>query len=356
MGDDVISSIIHNRPYASPRDFLHKVSPGKQAMISLIKGGAFDEMMDRKTCMGWYIWETCDKKKRITLQNMSGLIKYNLIPKEEKYILAKRVFEFNRYLKSVCKLNPTYYQLDERAFHFISEIEKCELIQENDGNYFINVKQWDKVYQSYMDVFRNWIGDNKDEILENLNAAIFLEDWNKYANGSISAWEMEALCFYYHDHELANINPYKYGFSDFFALPEDPVVDKSFTKNGKTINIFKLHKICGTCIAKNKAKSTVTLLTTTGVVEVKFRKEYFTLFDKQISERGADGVKHVIEKSWFNRGNMIVVQGMRSGDNFIAKKYSSTIGHQLYKISEIIDNTDLRLQSERYRGEMEDTD
>ena len=25
-------------------------------------------MMDRKTCMGWYIWETCDKKKRLTLQ------------------------------------------------------------------------------------------------------------------------------------------------------------------------------------------------------------------------------------------------------------------------------------------------
>ena len=71
VGDDIVDTIIANRPYVSPRDFLNKVKPGKQAMISLIKGGAFDEMMDRRLCMGWYIWETCDKKKRLTLQNMN---------------------------------------------------------------------------------------------------------------------------------------------------------------------------------------------------------------------------------------------------------------------------------------------
>jgi DNA polymerase-3 subunit alpha len=117
-----------------------------------------------------------------------------------------------------------------------------------------------------------------------------------------------------------------------------------------------LHKICGTCIAKNKTKSTVTILTTTGVVEVKFRKEYFTLFDKQISVRGEDGVKHVVEKSWFNRGNMIVVMGIRSGDNFIAKKYATSGGHQLYRIEEIIDNTDIRVTNQRYQGGIEEDD
>ena len=67
VGDDVIAAIIENRPYSSPKDFYYKVKPGKQAMISLIKGGAFDEMEDRKFVMAWYLWETCDKKKRITL-------------------------------------------------------------------------------------------------------------------------------------------------------------------------------------------------------------------------------------------------------------------------------------------------
>ena len=108
--------------------------------------------------------------------------------------------------------------------------------------------------------------------------------------------------------------------------------------------------MCGTCIAKNKTKSTVTLLTTTGVVNVKFRKEYFTLFDKQISEKGADGVKHVVEKSWFNRGNMIVVQGIRQGDDFITKKYATSNGHQLYKIDSITANNELVLKTERYMG------
>ena len=92
------------------------------------------------------------------------------------------------------------------------------------------------------------------------------------------------------------------------------------------------------------------------MVNVKFRKEYFSLFDKQISERGEDGVKHVVEKSWFNRGNMIVVMGIRSGDDFISKKYASSGGHQLYKIDAINEDGSLVLRNERYQGEAEDSD
>ena len=354
VGDDVVDAIIANRPYISPRDFLNRVKPGKQAMISLIKGGAFDDMMDRKMCMAWYIWETCDKKKRLTLQNMGGLIKYGLLPEEtEDQIMARRIYEFNRYLKAICKGTATHYNLDERAINFLVEIGQDELISEN---FKLDVKQWDKkVYQPWMDVFRNWIASDKDGILEALNNKIFLEDWNKYAKGTISAWEMEVLCFYYHDHELKNVNIDRYGFVDFFKLPENPEIEKTFTtRNGTEVKMFKLHKICGTCIAKNKIRSTVTLLTTTGVVEVKFRKEYFSLFDKQISEKGEDGIKHVVEKSWFNRGNMIVVQGFRSGDNFIPKKYASSGGHQLYKIDAILPDGELILKDARYQGGIEE--
>ena len=353
VGDDVVADIIANRPYLSPRDFLNKVKPGKQAMISLIKGGAFDKMMDRKMCMAWYIWETCDKKSRLTLQNMNALIKYNLLPEEnEEQIMARRIYEFNRYLKSVCKDTATFYKLDERAINFLIEIECDYLITDN---FKLDQKKWDKkVYQPWMDVFRNWISETKDIVLNKLNDCIFFEDWQKYAKGNISAWEMEVLCFYYHEHELIGVNNNKYGFVDFFSLPEDPVIEKTFTKDGKDIHIFKLHKICGTCIAKNKTKSTVTILTTTGVVEVKFRKEYFTLFDKQISIKQPDGTKKIVEKSWFNRGNMIVVMGIRSGDNFIAKKYASSNSHQLYKINEIKPNGELILQDSRYQGIIED--
>ena len=354
VGDDVVDAIIANRPYVSPRDFLNRVKPGKQAMISLIKGGAFDDMMDRKMCMAWYIWETCDKKKRITLQNMGGLIKHGLLPENtDDEIMARRIYEFNRYLKAICKENASTYKLDERAINFLIEIGHDDLIGDN---FKMDASKWDKkIYQPWMDVFRNWIASDKDKILENLNQSIFLEDWNKYAKGTISAWEMEVLCFYYHEHELKNANIDRYGLTDFFKLPEEPEVDRVFpARGGGEIKMLKLYKICGTCIAKNKTRSTVTLLTTSGVVDVKFRKEYFSLFDKQISEKGEDGVKHVVEKSWFNRGNMIVVQGFRSGDNFIPKKYASSGGHQLYKIDAILPDGELVLKDARYQGGIEE--
>lgn len=356
VGDDVVASIIEHRPYVSPKDFLEKVKPGKQAMISLIKGGAFDEMEDRKFVMAWYIWETCDKKSRLTLQNMPTLIKRGLLAEDTpEQILARRVYEFNRYLKAITKADSharkDYFTLDERAITFLTEINQESLIIDS---YFVKCKDWDKVYQKHMDVFRSWLSENGAEILENLNAAIFLEDWNKYAKGSISAWEMEALCFYYHEHELAHIDNTKYGFADFYKLPEEPVVEKTYRRGEHEIKILKLERICGTCIAKNKNKSTATVLTTSGVVEVKFRKEYFSLFDKRISERGVDGVKHIVEKSWFDRGSMIVVMGVRSGDNFISKKYNSVATHQLYKILEVLPDGELVLQDARYKGDLED--
>ena len=359
VGDDVVAAIIANRPYSSPKDFLNKVKPGKQAMISLIKGGAFDSMEDRKFTMAWYIWETCDKKSRITLQNMGGLIRHNLLPeKTPEQIMARRVYEFNRYLKAITKADKYayagMYSLDERAIAFLHEIE-CDDIMETDNlSWYVKTKAWDNIYQKHMDVFRTWIASDKEAILNALNAEIFMQDWEKYAKGSISAWEMEVLCFYYHEHELEHINNDRYGFIDFYSLPEDPVIEKTFTKGGKDIHIFKLNRICGTCIAKNKTKSTVTILTTTGVVNVKFRKEYFTMFDKQISERQADGTKKIMEKSWFNRGNMIVVTGIRSGDDFISKKYASTGGHQLYKIDAVLPNGELILKDSRYQGGIEE--
>ena len=357
VGDDVIDRTLALRPFSSPRDYLNRVKPGKQAMISLIKGGAFDTMMDRKTCMGWYIWETCDKKKRLTLQNMGGLIKHNLLPETtEEQVIARRVYEFNRYLKAG-KKNTDSYLLDVRGINFLQELGYDFLIDvAGTGETTMKITAWDKQYQSWMDVFRKWIAADKENILQSLNEKIFLEDWNKYALGTISAWEMEALCFYYHDHELKNVNRAKYGFVNFFDLPENPVVESTFMRGGKEINIFKLSKICGTCIAKNKTKSSVSLLTVDGVVNVKFRKEYFALFDKQISARGADGVKHVVEKSWFNRGSMIVVMGIRSGDDFVSKKYASTGGHQLYKIDSIDEWGDLTLRDSRYQGEAEDAE
>ena len=88
---------------------------------------------------------------------------------------------------------------------------------------------------------------------------------------------MDSLCFYYHEHELSKINTEKYGITRFNWLPEVPEVDYFFKRNGRDIPIYKTYKIIGTVISKNDNKATVDLLTTSGVVTVKFTKDYYAM-------------------------------------------------------------------------------
>lgn len=352
IGDELIKTIIELRPYENLYDFINKVKPNKRAMVSLIKGGAFDKFGKRKFIMALYLWHTCDKKKRLTLQNFNGLIQAGLISEDLQW--TARIFHFNKYLKTKCQVENIHYKFDAPAEKFYSEMFEGEELEYYDGAPHISKKKWETQYQNVMNEVRDWIKKNHDDILENYNIQIFKEEWDKYAKGTISAWEIESLCFYHSQHELAHLKKEMYGIVDFFSLKEEPVVEKFWQKNGIQMPLYKLYKICGTCIAKNKTKGTVALLTATGVVNVKFRNEYFSLFDKQISEKRNDGTKKVLEKSWFNRGNMILVQGIRKGDEFIAKKYSTTAGHQLYHIDEITSDGELKLRSERYQGVQED--
>lgn len=351
VGEEVITSILNNRPYEDFSDFLHKVPANKSAIISLIKSGAFDSFGERQQIMASYIWMTCGKKNKLNLQNMATLLKRNLIPSQLDY--QRSVYEFNRYLKDVCRGSEREFKLDDRAMRFLNN-NHSDLILSHDNEYWLNKKVWDKVYQAVMNAVREYLKTNQESMVYQLNKEIFLEDWKKYATGSYSTWEMEVMCYYYHDHELKNVNKRQYGIDNFFDLPEEPIVSYTFHKKGADIPIYKLNRICGTVIAKNKAKGDISLLTTEGVVRVWFRKEYFALFDKQISIRGEDNVKHVVEKSWFNRGSMLMIIGIRRGDEFIPKKYASTPGHQLYRITEVKKDGTLVLQSERAKGESEE--
>lgn len=352
VNEDLIENIQKNRQFTSMEDFIAKTNIKKSAMIALIKGGAFDCFGDRLMNMAKYLWSVCDKKQRITLQNMSSLMKYDLLPKDEEDMkLSLRVYEFNRYLKAVCKpqKDSEFYNCDERALNFLAELGiSFDTLPD------MNAKAWDKYYQKYMDVIRAYISTNKDELLDKLNRRIFKEEWDKYAKGSLSAWEMEVLGFYYHDHELKNIDMQKYGLSYWKNLPEEPTVESTFKRGKVIIPLYKLSKICGTVIAKDKNKGIVYLLTTDGVVNVKFRKEYFALFDKRISQKQEDGTKKYIENSWFARGSMLIVQGIRRGDDFIPKKYARTASHQLYRIIKLIDDRNIEITSNRAQGDAEE--
>lgn len=360
VGDDFIKTIIANRPYTSLYDFYVRVNPKAQAMIALIKGGAFDQFESRYEAMVEYVWLKCDKKKRLTLQNLPGLIRYGLLPEEtQQQIDARKIYEFTRYLKAECKYlpDPSLYLATDVAIEFLNRFELSDLLIVNTQSRktFIDVKMWDKVYKKWMDVFRDWIAADRDRILNQLNEAIFMEEWEKYGKGNLSSWEMDALCFYYHDHELKDVNLQKYGISRYKDIPAIPVVDKIFAKGEAKIPIYRLYKICGTCLAKDKTKSLVYLLTTDGVVTVKFAKEYFSMFDRRISAIDPmTGKKKTLENSWFNRGSKIVVKGFRRDDSFVCKNYAASAGHALYRIESVSANGDLDLKGERTKGEMEE--
>lgn len=166
--------------------------------------------------------------------------------------------------------------------------------------------------------------------------------------GSISAWEMESMNFYYHEHELQNVNTEKYGIVDYNTLSEEPTI-VGYSKRG---NIeypkFELTRICGTILDKDKNKHLLTVLTPTGVVNVKFYAGQFSFYDKQISQVNADDTKTVIEESFFKRGNKLLITGFRRGDQFKPKRYYDSIyQHSVQKITEVKDNGDLVLVGDR---------
>ena len=360
---EIIDKIKANRPYKGVKDFMSRVPIKKLAMISLIKAGAFDNIDEdfktRQEVMCYYLMQNADLKKRITLQNFNGLIQsdadefgrplFNLIPQD--LIMEIRIFNFNKYLKS------KKFILDDSCVNFINNFlqEEDLAISSSNSSLVLDNKSWDKVYQKYMDNVRVWIKANHDDILKRYNLFLFKEVWNKYAKGNLSKWEMDSLCFYYHEHELAKVDVNKYGIVDFNEQPTQPQVDYYFKRNGHEIPIFKLNKIIGTVIGKNDSRHSISLLTTSGVVSVKFTGDYYSMFKKQISQVNPDGTKKVIEKSWFTRGVMLMIQGYRIDDQWRAKNYKSSGTHQLYKIVDVIDG-DIVLQHERQTGNTEEED
>lgn len=353
IGEDLIKEIIANRPYSSLDDFLNKVKINKPQVVNLIKSGAFDAFGDRKTIMLNYITKVSDTKKRITLQNMRMLIDFGLIPSD--YSFECKVYNFNKYLKKM-KLDNEFYGLDEIALNFYeSNFDMDNLIptEKTESGFKIRQTIWDSIYQRHMDIIRPFIKAHNAELLESVNNKIIEDMWNKYCTGSMSKWEMDSVSFYSHPHELANIKNRTYGLSNFYDLPENPDIDKIIYIKGKQIPLFKIRRIAGTVLDKDKNKKTVTLLTNDGVVTVKIFGPVFTHYDKQISEKGADGKKHVIEKSWLSRGNKIIVSGIRREDSFVAKKYSKTPWHLVELITSIDEDGYIKTQKVRYGEEEE---
>ena len=164
-----------------------------------------------------------------------------------------------------------------------------------------------------MDKAREWLKSNHDEVLK-----LIMKWYSKMSGISMRLVIYQLGKWKVYVFTIMNMNLLMWiDTSMVYQTSELPLEQRlnQRLREMEEIPIFKLNKIVGTCIGKNKTKGTVSLLTTDGVVTVKFRPEYFAMFDKQMSERQADGTKKIVEKSWFNRGSMIMLTGMRRETN-----------------------------------------
>jgi len=374
IGDDTAQAIISNRPYTSLDDFMNKMNIykneetenkfGNSAVITLIKGGAFDNLegKSRVEIMKDFILKISDPSKKLTAIHIPHLAKLNVFTKQQK-AYEVRLYKFKKYacskeffVKKTGKSDSSsYYRLETQfSLPFFYQHFETNMLEDKDyyyddiGNVVVKKGSLDREYDKLMKPFNELILSNPKN-LDLINRVKFDELWMKHAVGTSSKWEMDALSFYYGVHELSHVNKEEYLISNFFDLLEVPTGTQTYFWRGKEKVRFTLCRICGTVLDTDKNKNTVTLLTPEGVVMIKYYKGNFGFYNKRISHvfEGSTTSK-VLEEKWFRRGNKLLITGYRRGERFFPKNYiDSVYKHSTQLIKSIDENGDLKLQSER---------
>lgn len=363
IGDDVAHAIIQNAPYTSFFDFYTRMVltgiVGTTKVITLIKAGCFDDLVKtatREQLMAMFIQEICEPKKKLTTANLQFILEYNLLPEELNihsmyYLFKKNVFsQKNYYCQDETYKSKKWYLMNmgQQTFfeeHFISELEEGIHYRYADRGMIVCDKEFEKVLKVKSKDLYTWL--ETEEALNRVNQMLFNLKWNQYCQGNISRWEMESISFYYHEHELAHVNNEKYCIRDYNTLPESPKVVGSYFRKGIEFNIYQIDRIAGVVLDRDKTKKTVSLLTTTGVVTLKFNDGQFNFYDKSIT-KNVNGKNTVIEKGWFSRGTLLAVTGYRFGETFRVKKNSDTVyQHSVQKILCVNQDGTIETQGER---------
>lgn len=367
VGNDDIEIIKNTRPYNSYEDFISKCGEtlSKATICNLIKCGSLDEFENRETLMDTYLNSITEVKSSFTLANIPTLIELNLID-EQTY--SSDLSYYNLY-KSICtksnlipksklsevnKLKGEWYKVDNTIIdNFFS---MCDELKEN-----VDYQYWDNTscyivkkpkLKSLMDnKIENMVKEilNSEETIIKYNELKLQELYDKYAKGNIYKWEMDSMNYYKTGHELDCVNKDRYTIQNFFDLPYDPIVTDSWTnRQGREFKRYKLSLVMGTVLDRDKAKHTVSLLTTDGVVTCKLYDGAFNFYNKTISQILPSGKKKRIEESWFKRGTKILVYGFRLGDQFKPRKYKNSIfQHTVMKINEVNNDGTFVVQQER---------
>ena len=319
-GNQLINDIIKNRPYNSLNDFISKVKISKDRVCYLIKAGVFRNIEERDTLtlLKDYVLSVSDQKKKLTLQNLQMLIKYNLLPAElsEEIKIANWV----KYVRKT-KYDSDYFVLDDRAYNFYTEH-----ISEDKSLYVGSVRIAPKVqietyYKKEMEKIKAYITKNEKELLDKLNSILFNIEWDKYGVVSESEGEINSMRIYIHRNPLKDIiTGLHISTLDEVRLGE---IDSMMNIKGKLIPKMKIHHIVGVVIDKDKLHNMITILTPDGAIEIKMAKEQFAFYGQTIVDV-VKGEKVVKEASFFEIGTKVIATGALNGDLFKLKKYKNT--------------------------------
>lgn len=360
LKDKVMTKIFELRPFESLQDFIEKTAADVTSIVTLVKAGAFDRFGLRSDIIKELAEIKADTKSRLNGQNLLMISRLGLWPQDTEALkFSQRIFNFTHYMNQLKAAEQKrlgekidYYPINKTCLDFLNEIEyDTGCIEEE--NHFPTL-YWKSYFDSWMLHIKNYLKEHQEEMLKAVNDKQ-ISDWlDKYFNREqgYAEWEIETIGLCFQEHPMTHIN----NISNFDDLPTEPEVGSLYkVPSGRVVPIYKLTMIAGYAIAKDKLHSSITLLTATGPVEVKFRKQQFASYDKQVS-KVVDGKKKVVEKSWLNRGVALIIHGMRQDDIFVAKTYkNSPMRHTAYKITKILPTGKFEVQKERKSGTLEDS-
>lgn len=363
IGDEIVHEVIKNRPYISFDDFYERMyktkTIQKSHVLQLIKAGAFNEFDSPPEIMKQFLIKEVDVKEKLNGQNMSRIIGLGLLNNED-YKRYQDYFNFRTHIKKsvhevvtspknrILILDDYSQVFFENSFSYENtivnkkgtKVEKV-VIGEHNGKLLISENAFERQYDEKMLPLTKKFTDS--EFVRKFNQAQFYELWFEHATGTIPRWEMESVSYYSDKHELEDVDYTRYGVSNFFDLDEKPIVTEEYEWRGRPMKNFQLFTIIGTVLDKNKNSNVITVLTPEGVVSCKQWSGSFSHYDRQIKINGK-----IAEKSWFTRGNLLMLTGYRRDDQFVLKAPKGQ--HTINLITEVRKDGSLGLQSERTRA------
>ena len=364
INNDVTSQILSNRPYTSFTDFYNKnVYKGslvtKSKFIQLIKAGCFDEFEpDRRVVMRQYFILSTPNVTSLAMNNI-GQIKAARVPIPKSIIgpynfrkyVCSRQFKFGSHPKFKSK---TLYWLDDMAQRYFNARCKNSLTEgidywfDNDAeNWVVVDKSLEKLLAPSIETLKDYI--NTPEFLDKFNKARAKQNMIESVDGlDVNRWSLDSCSFYSKQHEYADVDAVKYNITPFEQLSEEPVfITQSF--KGREWKQFSLSQIMGVVLARNDNNHIVTILDYhDNVVNVKFDGGLYAYMKQQISVINPNGSKTITDKSWFTRGQGLILTGYRYGDDFRIKNYSrSVFPYKVIRVDGINDDGSLELTTER---------